>query len=123
MRTLIVLLGIWGLSIANARPETNRVDLHTDFSADSQAALDRTMRFQTNGFHQRFGMNISYSGILPQIKRADNLWQLINPLAPAKYGDAYQNVTRHPLTGRPDGIVVFRISFGPAERKVKLPPR
>ena len=123
MRMLIVLLGIWSLSLASARPETNRVDLQTDFSAGSQATLDRTVRFQTNGFHQRFGMNVSYSGVLPQIKRADNPWQLINPLAPAKYGDGYQNVTRHPLTGRPDGIAVFSISFGPAEPKVKLPPR
>lgn len=123
MRMLIVLLGILSLSLASARPDTNRVDLQKDFSAEPQVPFERPVRFQTNGFHRRFGMNVSYSGILPQIKRADNPWQLINPAARAKYGDGYQNVTRHPRTGRPDGIALFSLSFGPAEPKVKLPPK
>ena len=131
MRILVVLLGISSLSLANAHADTNRVDLpkdvsaasQTNFVATSQTNFVRTMQFQTtklqttNAFERLQG-SVSYNGILPQIKRADNPWQLINPAAPMEYGDGYQNVARNPA-GRADGIALFSINFGSGEPKVK----
>jgi hypothetical protein len=50
-------------------------------------------------------------GVLPQIRRADNPLHLINPLAPASYGNGYDNVVYDPHTGRAEGIILLGIKF------------
>jgi hypothetical protein len=53
---------------------------------------------------------IEYSGILVQAAQSNPL-QLINPFAPAKYGNGEANVVRHFLTGEVEGLKLWRISF------------
>src|SRR5215467_10224400 len=42
--------------------------------------------------------NFTYSGILIQALKTDNLLQLVNPFAPAKYGSADDNTVFDPFT-------------------------
>lgn len=56
----------------------------------------------------------TYSGIAVQVVKTDNLLQLINPFAPAKYGSGEDNLVadRDPITGRPAGLSVLTASVG-----------
>ena len=53
---------------------------------------------------------IEYSGILVQAVRSNPL-QLINPFAPAKYGDGEANILRHLVTRKVEGLKLWQISF------------
>jgi hypothetical protein len=55
--------------------------------------------------------SVAYSGIVVQVLKTDNLLQLLNPLAPAKYGSAENNTLRDSVTGRVSGWKLFSIRF------------
>jgi len=54
---------------------------------------------------------ITYSGIAVAALKTDNLLQLFNPLAPARYGSPENNVLRDSVTGRVSGWKLFSIRF------------
>jgi hypothetical protein len=57
-------------------------------------------------------------GVAVQWFKTDNLLQLFNPLAPARYGSGDRNLVHDPFTGRPKGFTIFAIDFGkPRDRK------
>ena len=52
------------------------------------------------------------TGVIPHAIRSGNPRQMLNPLAPAKYGTAEENVVLNPdVPGKWDGIKLLRISF------------
>jgi len=52
------------------------------------------------------------SGVIPRAMRGGNPLQMLNPLAPAKYGTAEENVSLDPdVPGKWNGINLFSISF------------
>jgi len=52
------------------------------------------------------------SGVIPRAIRGGNPLQMLNPLAPAKYGTAEENVSLDPdVPGKWNGINLFTISF------------
>src|SRR5882762_805600 len=52
------------------------------------------------------------TGVIPRAIRSGNPLQMLNPLAPAKYGAAEENVLLNPdVPGKWDGIKLLRISF------------
>jgi len=53
---------------------------------------------------------IQYSGIWVQAVRSNPL-QLINPFAPARYGDGEANILRNPFTRAVEGLKIWEISF------------
>lgn len=55
--------------------------------------------------------NFAYSGIAVAAFRTDNLLQLVNPLAPERYGSGEDNVLRDLKTGRTSGWKLFQIRF------------
>jgi hypothetical protein len=63
-----------------------------------------------NVIRSRNHPGIEYSGILVQLDK-NNPLQLINPFAPAKYGDGEVNIVRNPTTRRAEGLKIFQISF------------
>jgi hypothetical protein len=50
-------------------------------------------------------------GVVPRAVRGGNPLQMLNPLAPAKYGSAEQSVVIDPETGKWKGIKLFEIIF------------
>jgi hypothetical protein len=55
--------------------------------------------------------DIAYSGIAVEAIKTDNLLQLFNPAAPAKYGSAEDNTMRDSITGRASAWKLFSIRF------------
>jgi len=52
------------------------------------------------------------TGVIPRAIRSGNPLQMLNPLAPAKYGAAEENVVLNPdVPGKWDGIKLLGISF------------
>jgi len=52
------------------------------------------------------------SGVIPRASRGGNPLQMLNPLAPATYGTAEENVSFDPdVPGKGNGINFFSISF------------
>jgi hypothetical protein len=52
------------------------------------------------------------TGVIPRAIRSGNPLQMLNPLAPAKYGTAEENVLLDPVVpGKWDGIKLLGISF------------
>ena len=54
--------------------------------------------------------DVAFSGAIVEATRSNPL-QLINPRAPRRFGDGYDNVSFDPITGRGQGIRLFTISF------------
>jgi hypothetical protein len=54
---------------------------------------------------------VTYSGIAVQLLKTDNPLQLINPLAPPRYGSPEDNVLRDSITGGVSGWKIFSIRF------------
>jgi hypothetical protein len=54
---------------------------------------------------------VTYSGILVEAVETDNLLQLFNPFAPAKYGSAQDNTIEDPASGKARGWKFFSIRF------------
>jgi hypothetical protein len=55
--------------------------------------------------------NVHYSGIAVEALKTGNPLQLVNPLAPAKYGSPEDNVLRDGITKRVLGWKIFSIGF------------
>ncbi|MEO8205009.1 MAG: hypothetical protein ABI615_02435 [Chthoniobacterales bacterium] len=54
---------------------------------------------------------VTVEGIVAQIFRSPAPLQMINPLAPKKYGSGEQNLSIDPYTGSPDGFILFGIRW------------
>jgi hypothetical protein len=50
-------------------------------------------------------------GVLPRAARGGNPLQMLNPLAPARYGTSTQSLVIDPETGKWQGIKFFEIFF------------
>ncbi|MEO6052909.1 MAG: hypothetical protein ABIP97_02760 [Chthoniobacterales bacterium] len=54
---------------------------------------------------------VTMEGIVAQIFRSPAPLQMINPLAPKKYGSGDQNLSVDPYTGNPEGFILFGIRW------------
>ncbi len=63
-----------------------------------------------NFVRSKANANVSYSGVLVQAVRSNPL-QLINPFAPAQYGDAEANTSRDIVSGQVTGINLLTVGF------------
>lgn len=68
-------------------------------------------RFQSDTVSRILGMNVTVDGVIPKALRARHPLQLINPLAPSEYGNAFENVTVDPETRQANGIRLLGIKF------------
>ncbi len=55
--------------------------------------------------------NPQYSGVLVKVARTDNPLQLINPAAPARYGNGIDNVVVDPISRRTTGLAFFSFKW------------
>ena len=55
--------------------------------------------------------SVSYSGIAVQGFKLRTLTELINPLAPVRYGHGEYNLVRDPIDRKPTGLKIFSIQF------------
>jgi hypothetical protein len=50
-------------------------------------------------------------GVIPRAVRGGNPLQMLNPMAPARYGTGEQSVAYNPISGKYDQITLLEISF------------
>jgi hypothetical protein len=111
MKTKILLLAISSLCLPGALAQTERPSLLKEIPDMPPEKLQRYIHFQTGTLSKVFGINVHYSGVVPQLCRTSKPWQLLNPFAPAEYGNGYDNVSIDPVTSRAEGIAIFAIRF------------
>lgn len=58
-------------------------------------------------------------GALPALFRSPQPLQMINPLAPAEYGDGTQHLATNLVTGQAEGVTLFSIRLPTKPHKVK----
>ncbi len=64
-----------------------------------------------------------YGGLLGEAGRMDRPLQLLNPFAPAEYGDGTRHLTQDVFTGRAEGVVLFSIRVGGGDSSKSLMKR
>ena len=117
MKTLMLLSVMSCMAAGIAQAQTNKVDIRQAPATLNEAPIisaekvARYVRFQTGVVSRAFGINVSYGGVVPMLYRADNPLQLINPFAPARYGNGFDNASINPITGRIEGVNIFAIKF------------
>lgn len=111
MKRFAFLFALLSSSAGISLGQTNQTDILKDLSAVPAERFERHIQFKSNILNQVSGPNIQYRGVLPAMKKADNPLQLINPFAPAKYGNGFDNVAVDPLGRRAEGVMLFAISF------------
>ena len=55
--------------------------------------------------------SVQMGGALPAIVRSEQPLQWLNPAAPPNYGDGTQFISRNPVTGEGEGVVLFSLKF------------
>ncbi len=109
MKRNAILLWAFAVLIAGAQA------IHAEDALESQvtARLDRAgARSLEVGRMDEFGhRNVTYSGILVEWFQTDSWLQLLNPLAPAKYGSGEDSILRGPSSGRVYGWKLLSIRF------------
>ena len=101
--SLVVGLLTLGQSIWAASNRATAVSRTTTFEQRQRARQTR----QPAALSER-----NVSGVIPRAIRGGNPLQMLNPLAPAKYGTAEESVSLDPdVPGKGNGINFFSISF------------
>ena len=109
MKRYAIFLCALAALTANARPAGTEDALEYRLAA----RLDRASAALSKGAkpNEIVKGKITYSGIAVQLLTTDNPLQLINPVAPAKYGSAEDNVIRDPVRGTASAWKIFSIRF------------
>ena len=109
MKRVTVLLCALAALSSNAQPAETEGSLEYRLAAGlakSSAALSKGAKP-----NEIVKGKITYSGIAVQLLTTDNPLQLVNPVAPARYGSAEDNVIRDPVKGTISGWKIFSIRF------------
>jgi len=111
MKTFIVLLPLFCLGVTGYAGQTNQIDLQR-----APAPLPQTVRVkegvdtrpQTNAAPYVWRGQGTYGGVLPELrKRKTQFFKA--PAVPAR--PEFPNVSVNPITGQPDGIILFSVKF------------
>jgi len=88
-----------------------QADLLKDLSDLPTDEVERLISFQSRTLRTVLGVNLEYTGVLPELNRVDHPWQLLNPFAPASYGNGYDTLGFGFRTEHAPGFIVFAIRF------------
>lgn len=128
MKALTILMTALGISVASALAQAppgqpklpvpiaepapdQQADLLKELADFPVDKVERLISFQNRTLQTVLGVNLEYTGVLPELKRAEQPWQLLNPFAPSSYGYGYDTLSFNPGTGRAPGFILFAIRF------------
>ncbi len=104
-------MALWGLAmlIASGLP----VRAQDALESQVNARLDRARALSSLEVKPMEIINgkVTYSGIAVELLKADNLLELVNPLAPANYGSGEESILRDPHSGRVYAWKLLSIRF------------
>jgi hypothetical protein len=110
MKTLAVVLSVISLARVGQGGETNQINLKQLGAPPGQAPREQRafMGFAaTNSGPYLLRARKASSGVLPELGRQKA--KILR--APASPGRDFEHVSVNPLTGRPEGIIVYSIGF------------
>jgi hypothetical protein len=110
MKKMILLLGLLSLLNCSSWGQTNQAEIPKQNVATPKSTTTIPIA-PPRGTNQIVRKQITYSGALVQVYKADNPLQLINPFAPASYGSGHANLSIDPVTKKPGGIALLSINF------------
>ncbi len=105
----MVLLG-WSTARCGP-PGTNSVPSTVDLKAKPAVGREKLVLPEPGKARLRPDRRVTYGGAVVKTVRSKNPLQMINPLAPARYGDGTENLAVDPVTGAARGVTLFSISF------------
>ena len=108
MKKFLLAAGLLGAGASLVQAETTNDQLQAELTLRAEKNL--AMVQSERRFEIKAG-DLTYSGIAVAAVKADNKLQLINPLAPDKYGTVEDSVVRDLKTGAAAGLKVFAIAF------------
>jgi hypothetical protein len=120
MKTILTVLAIFAVSsLASHGQETKpaadkpKQELSTDAktSASPSATTKPKPQVTLTTPPKATKRHSIWRGVFPQAGKADNPLQLINPFAPASYGDGSNNAYIDPITGKARGIKAASLEF------------
>ncbi|HEX3799908.1 MAG TPA: hypothetical protein VH413_14535 [Verrucomicrobiae bacterium] len=109
MKATLILLSVLTAGTLAAQPQ-KPVDhnLKTDTSA---ASKDIVIFNRPAAAGSAAGHKVVYSGAFVQFAHAKQPLQMLNPFAPAEYGDGHQNLDRDIITGKVTGFKLISVDF------------
>lgn len=111
MKTVAILLPLLTLAMVGYAGETNQIGLqrNTPVQQAPSGGKDSLMVVaRTNALERQLRPEITYGGVLPELKRRKTRFFKASPAPP---GAPFQNVSFNPVTGRAEGVIVFSIGF------------
>lgn len=108
--TLLLLLSVPAAAAetTNAPPASREETLQTDLVA---RARQTPLSLPEDKPNRIVGKKVAFSGISIFVFKTRNPLQLINPAAPARLGNAEENVVRDPATRQVSGLKIFCVEF------------
>lgn len=97
--------------VTNAPAQSQQADLRREIPGLTTEQLVSLVNLQTSTAGRILGLNLQADGALPQLLRARNPIHILNPFAPASYGNGFDNLSYDPRTRRGEGIAFLRIKF------------
>jgi hypothetical protein len=107
-RTLIL---VCGLTVLAAGAQLARAQDTLESQLNSRLEKGGALSSSEVKPNEMVAGNVAFSGIAVEVLKTDNLLQLFNPFAPAKYGSADENTLHDPGTGKARGWKLFSIQF------------
>jgi hypothetical protein len=105
MLTLIVVA-------ADVRAQERPTDIREEPLPEStEEQLETAVQRQSALLNRLFGVDMQTTGAIPMALKARNPLHLINPLAPAEYGNGFDNTTIDLQSGQAEGISIFGVRF------------
>ena len=110
MKNLLIVFLFTVCSLSNSFGQTNQTEISKQTEVGQkpkQSVVVAPPAKPAPGLRKK----ATYDGVLVQITKADNPFQLINPFAPARYGSGFSNLRIDPMTGRAQGIALLSIGY------------
>ena len=109
MKRMLIL--VWGLAVLTSGAQLARAQDSMESQLNARLLKASSLSLREVKPNEIVKDDIVYSGIAVQAIKTDNLLQLFNPAAPAKYGSAEDNTLRGSSTGRASAWKFFSIRF------------
>ncbi len=109
MKRMFILL--CGLAVLGATAGPARADNALESQLPTRLGKAISLSAGEVSVNQIVKRDVAYSGIAVAVIKTDNLLELFNPFAPAKYGSAADNTLQDPGTGKARAWKLFSIQF------------
>ena len=93
------------------------VPTESELSVESPEPQDRESLVEEEAPNEIIFDKLSLKGAAIQWFKTDNILQLFNPFAPARYGNGDQNLGYDIITGKPKGMTILAIEWGGARAR------